>query len=84
MKFKSNTAATYDGLSPRHIGLLGDRSLQLLASLLEQSKLRGSLPRALSGVAYFLLGKPNGGLRAIGLMTAVCRVWPKTRAPYAA
>ena len=84
MQFKAHTAITYDGLSPRHVGLLGDCGLQLLAQLLEQSELRGSLPRGLCAIAYFLLGKPSGGVRAIGLMTAVYRVWAKARAPLAA
>ena len=84
LRFKANPATTCDGLAPRHVALLGDCGLQLLAAVLKQAEARGSLPKSMCAVAYFLFGKPNGGLRAIGSMTAVYRVWAKSRAHRAA
>ncbi len=77
--FRWGTAATYDGIHPRHLSLLCKEGRQAVAAIWEAMELLGDLPRQLKLVTMPLLAKPQGGYRAIGMMAALYRVWAKAR-----
>ena len=83
-KFKRKTGVAPDGWHPRHFALLGDEALNTLALLHHLLELTGHLPGQQRFVCVFLLGKPGGGTRPIGLFTSMYRLWAKARQPIAA
>ncbi len=77
--FRWSTAATYDGIHPRHLSMLCKAGREAVAALWEAMELLGDLPQQLKLVTMPLMAKPQGGYRAIGMMTALYRVWAKAR-----
>jgi hypothetical protein len=82
--FARKTASTYDGWHVRHFALIGDEGLGVLATLLAAVEVAAKWPTQTSLVSMPLIGKPKGGHRAIGKLSALYRVWAKTRRPIAA
>ena len=82
--FKKRTGVAPDGWHPRHMALIPDEGLEVLAILYEIMEVCGHLPMQQSLVCVFLLDKPSGGTRPIGLFTAFYRVWSKARQGLAA
>jgi len=82
--YKRKTGVAPDGWHPRHYNLLSDEALECLADLLEIMEVTGHLPSQQRFVAIFLLDKPSGGTRPIGLFTAAYRLWSKARQGQAA
>ena len=72
------------GGTPRHFTLLPDAGLEVMAMLFEITERTGHLPFQQRQVCIFLLDKPTGGTRPIGLFTAYYRIWSKARQPLAA
>ena len=59
--------------------MLSDEGLEVLALLYELLERVGHLPSQQRFLTIFLLGKPSGGTRPIGLFTAFYRLWAKVR-----
>ncbi len=81
--FPWKTAATYDGFHPRHVTLLSDQGRETFAVICECMELLGSLPSQLGLVTMPLIPKASSGHRAIGMLTALFRVWARARRPWA-
>ena len=80
--FKATTAMSVDGFHVRHLALLSDDALEVLARLVHAMESVGRVPPQLRTVMVILLEKPAGGFRPIGIFSAVYRVWGKARRPY--
>ena len=77
--FKKRTGVAPDGWHPRHFAQVSDAGLSTLAEIFEVFELCGYLPEQQEMVFIFLLDKPSGGTRPIGLFTALYRLWAKLR-----
>jgi len=77
--YKRRTGVAPDGWHPRHVALLNDEALEVLALLYLLLEKSGHLPNQQRFVAIFLLDKPTGGTRPVGLFTAFYRLWAKAR-----
>ena len=78
---KSFPATTADGLDrfrPRHLLLLGDTGLELLAALCNLSEISGQVA-VLGARVVFFLPTPAGGERPIGTLPTLFRVWCRCR-----
>jgi len=82
--FKRKTKFSPDGWHPRHFALLSDQALEILALIYEFLEITGHMPDQQRFVCIFLLDKPSGGTRPIGLFNAVYRIWSKARQGIAA
>lgn len=82
--FKTRAGVAPDGWRQRHAALLGDELLHVLASIFALMERTAHLPSQQKEVCIFLLAKPTGGTRPIGLFTALHRLWSKARQPIAA
>ncbi len=63
--FSPWTASTLDGGHPRHLAMLSDDGLRVLAIVYELVERLGFFPRQIYFMVMPLLEKPRGGLRAI-------------------
>ncbi len=77
--FAEGTGLGWDNLHPRAILRLPRRLLQRLVDILLAAERIGRWPQAIALVLISLLPKPDGGLRPIGLMPMVIRLWSRTR-----
>ena len=84
MMFKTRTGVALDGWHPRHAALLGDDLQEVLADIFALMERASHLPSQQTEVYIFLLAKPTGGTRPIGLFTALYRLWSKARQQIAA
>jgi hypothetical protein len=69
--FPRHTAHTWDGLHPRHFGLLSDLQLEVVIALMYLIEQTGELPTCLQGVVATLIPKLKGegkSFRSIGMM----------------
>ena len=78
--FPADTGVGMDNIAPRAIARLSDDAIQALAHLLTQLEKLGSWTSVLDLVLIVLLPKADGGLRPIGLLPTVIRVWSRARA----
>ena len=76
--FRTATCAL-GGIHPKHISLLSPSAIAVLATLLEVAEAVGILPDQLANILIVLLPKVTGGLRPIGWLQSVFRVWSKAR-----
>ncbi len=83
LSFARGTAMTYDGWHVRHLGLLADDGLAVLAILLETVERTSRWPSQISVVTTPMISKPKGGHRLVGKLAALYRVWAKARRPHA-
>ena len=63
-----------DQLHPRHLSLVSDAGLEALGFFFYLAEAHGAWPKAMAYIVFFLLAKPAGGFRTIGLRTAFYRV----------
>ncbi len=77
--FQWRTTQTYDGFHPRQLGNLPDAALETLADILQAVEVSGIWPPQVAMVITALLPKPKGGLRPIGILPGVYRLWAKAR-----
>ena len=77
--FPSATGLGWDGIHPRALLRLSDRTLGLLLQVLLLCELLGTWPTAVQLVIIVLLPKPEGGRRHIGLLPSPCRIWMRLR-----
>lgn len=78
-KFKWKAGLFHDQLHPRHLLLLLDECLNAIGFLFYLAECLGSWPEAMRCISFFLLGKPTMGLRTIGLLSALYRIWARLR-----
>lgn len=84
-----SVAATYtwrtgvgaDQLHPKHLTLLSYPALFTISYLFYSIELVGCWPDAMRHFAFFLLTKPTGGFRTIGLLNTLYRIWARLRMP---
>ena len=85
--FPISTAQTFDGFHPRHLALLPDEFLEVVALFLAAVELHGQFPTAILAIISTLLQKAKAkapgtpAFRGIGLFPAFYRVWAKCRLP---
>jgi hypothetical protein len=68
-------------IHPRHLSMLSDQCLFAIAYMLYCMELLGNWPDQMSIYSFFLLPKPGGDFRTIGLLPDVYRIWAKIRMP---
>ena len=68
-------------LHPKHLSLLSDQCMFVLAYLMYCMELHGKWASSMASFVFFLLGKPTGGFRTIGLLPDLYRIWGKIRMP---
>ncbi len=83
LSFPRSTASAYEGFHVRHLALLCDDGLRVVATILRAVEVLGAWPRQVALITMPLLPKASGGYRAIGVLTALYRVWAKCRRPHA-
>ena len=79
--FKLKTGIGSDGFHPKHWARLSETGVSAIVSFL--ILVEGSLywPEQASWQFYFLIPKTEGGLRPIGIMASLVRVWEQLRKP---
>lgn len=77
--FKWLTGPGLDQIHPRHQALVLDGCLRALASFYHLAEVSGRWADPMACPSFFLLAKPTGGFRTIGLLSSLCRVWAKLR-----
>ena len=73
------SAVGIDGFHCRHICSLSEPLLLVLSILLNIMESTSMLPRQIKTIVLFLLEKPAGGFRPIGLFSAAYRIWGRAR-----
>lgn len=81
ISFKWRTGLGLDQLHPRHLALVSDGCLFVLGYLFYLAEACGKWTDPMSFFSFFLLAKPTGGFRTIGLLSSLYRVWAKLRMP---
>ncbi len=79
LTFRWRTTQTFDGFHPRQLGDLPDDALEVLSVILQAVEVSGVWPPQIAMVITALLPKPKGGLRPIGILPGVYRLWAKAR-----
>ena len=77
--FSPDTGVGTDNISPRALSRLSDEALMALVHLFERLEELGDWSDALNLVLIVLLPKADGGLRPIGLLPTLIRVWSRAR-----
>ena len=80
--FSTRTSGSPDGWHPRHYSLLGVKSREELAKILNMIENKGELPSQAEVILTVLLAKPQGGFRPIAILPSIYRLWMKSRRPY--
>eukprot|EP00973_Karenia_brevis_P092950 12414827-Karenia_brevis.AAC.1 len=73
---------TYDGIHPRHIGLLCDDGIEPVGAIWEACELAAELPPQVDLAMAPLLPKKGPGYRDIALFAGMVRVCTRARVPY--
>ena len=81
LTFPQNTAFSADHWHPRTFSQLGHEALALLARLMNMMERVGAPPLQLLILVF--LAKPDGGVRPIGLLSGLIRVWGRARRMHA-
>jgi len=68
-----------DGLHPRHFALLPIQAIAALLMILHAAEASGLCPQQVEEVIIALIDKAQGGLRPLGLLRSLVRVWGRTR-----
>jgi len=79
--FKQRTGIGADALQPCSFALLSEEGRIAFLRMFSLIESTGMWPRRLSHVWYFLIPKPGGGLRPIGLLPSTVRIWERLRRP---
>ena len=72
-------ATSYDGIHPRHVGLICREGRMVAAALWEACELASTVPPQIHDVAAPLIPKKNGKLRDLGLFAGLIRTCTKAR-----
>ena len=79
MSFPVGIVLGWDGMFPRAICRLRQTTLEWLAKVLYHFEITGRWPELIDVVVIALLPKSDGGLRPIGLMRFLIRIWTRAR-----
>ena len=79
LTFPAGTGLGWDGIHPRAILRLSDETLEWLADVLRHCETTVTWPDEVSIVIIALLPKTDGGLRPIGLVPLMPRLWRRAR-----
>lgn len=79
MTFHIGTGLGWDEIHPRAICRLSQPTLEWLARVLYHCEAIGKWPELVDIVVIALLHKSDGGLRSIGLMPFLVRIWTRAR-----
>ena len=79
--FKWRTGLGLDQLHPRHLTSVSDGCLYCLGYLFYLAEACGLWANPMQFFSFFLLAKPAGGFRTIGLLPSLYRVWAKLKMP---
>jgi len=79
MTFPVGAGLGWDGIHPRAICRLSKSTLEWLVEVLHHCEATGEWPEAIDVVVIALLPKSDGGLRPIGLMPFLVRLWTRAR-----
>ena len=77
--FPVGTGLSWDGLHPRALNRLSDEMIWALIRILTLCEWFGRWPAALALIMVVLIPKDDGGLRPIGLLPAIPRIWMRAR-----
>ena len=80
--FKVNTGTSIDGLSPKMFTWLSDCLLERIAQFTTIMEQEGKCPKQVEEALIHLIPKATGGRRPIALLSALTRLWEKTRSKY--
>ena len=83
LSFPRRTGVSLDGIHVRHLALLPDEALAVLALLIMVIEALGCLPTQVQRLLIFLIPKSTGGRRPIMLAPALYRWWTRVRRPLA-
>jgi hypothetical protein len=75
------TGLGIDGLHMRVMESASDETVEAFIDLMELAEELGDIPGAQDVIIMVFLGKPDGGKRAIGLMSFILRLWFRIRRP---
>ena len=75
------TGLGLDQLHPKHLSLASNQCLHVLGYFFYCCEVCGTWAEAMEFFSFFLLAKPTGGFRTIGLLTGLYRVWAKLKMP---
>jgi hypothetical protein len=81
--FPAATGLGWDKAHPRALERLPVEGIRALLRIFILSEVLGSWPRGIGVILVALLPKPGGGLRPIGLLPSLVRVWMRIRLPVA-
>ncbi len=79
MTFPEATGLGWDNLHPRALARLTSSLLRRLVTVILAAERLGRWPSSIALVLIALLPKPDGGLRPIGLMPMLVRLWSRVR-----
>ena len=79
MAVPTGTGLGSDGIYPRAICRLSEDTLEWLAAVIYHCEVTGVWPGAVDIVIIALIPKSDGGLRPIGLMPFIVRIWSRAR-----
>ena len=79
--FKRRTGIGADAVHPRAFASLSEEGTKAVVHILQLIEQSGVWPQRLSHVYYFLIPKLGGGLRPIGLLPSLVRIWERMRRP---
>ena len=77
--FKENTGVGTDAISPRAFAWLSDELLGSIGECMTRAEEEGVWPEQVHEALMYLIPKPTGGRRPIGLLAALPRLWAKVR-----
>ena len=80
--FSSFSAVSPDGFHLNNYAQLSDDGVRCLIGILRIFEKVGRLPRRIRLLLTFLINKPKGGLRALGLFPSLYRLWARLRRGY--
>lgn len=78
-KFPARSELGWDAVHPRAISRLSERTLFWLVEVLRHCEIMGKWPNEVAVVITALLPKSDGGLRPIGLVPFLPRLWCRAR-----
>ena len=81
LTFKWRTGLGLDQLHPRHLAMVTDGCLYVLGYLFFRAETHGSWADPMCFFSFFMLSKPTGGFRTIGLLNSLYRIWARLRMP---
>ena len=79
MTFPIGTGLGWDGIHPRTICRLGEDTFEWLVEVIHPCEITGIWPMEVDIMVIALLPKSDGGLRPIGLMPFLLRIWCRAR-----